>query len=137
MRSRAQRPANHGKSHSYVNGCAVEPSWPDPCIFLPWDQPPRGFGGCHPRICSNHELHRDGEFERCRIHLVGTVNEVEGMQNRIATTAFTGAERRRRVRRIHADRRAAIRYEPDKPDRRQGSGRRQDDKLWDMIRSKF
>jgi len=41
---------------------------------------------------------------------------------------YTGAERRRRHRRVTADRREEMRFEPDKVDRRANPGRRADDK---------
>jgi hypothetical protein len=45
-----------------------------------------------------------------------------------APVGYKGAERRRRHRRGHADRRVEMRFELDKTDRRVCSGRRADDK---------
>ena len=44
------------------------------------------------------------------------------------SAGYTGAERRRRHRRVTADRREEMRFEPDKADRRANPGRRVDDK---------
>jgi hypothetical protein len=44
------------------------------------------------------------------------------------SAGYTGVERRRRHRRVRADRREEMRFEPDKADRRANPGRRADDK---------
>ncbi len=61
------------------------------------------------------------------------------MGNKASTKrAHNVANRRsKKVRRQQKDRREAIRWEPDKEDRRDGSGRRDDDKTWDPINSKY
>ncbi|MFQ5995572.1 MAG: hypothetical protein ACE5K1_10815 [Acidiferrobacterales bacterium] len=46
-------------------------------------------------------------------------------------------ERRKRIRRKIKDRRESIRWEPEKADRRQGSGRRADDKQRDQFNDMF
>ncbi|MGS2723524.1 hypothetical protein ACVBEJ_07240 [Porticoccus sp. GXU_MW_L64] len=47
-------------------------------------------------------------------------------------SAYTGPERRQNKRRILADRRQDIRFEPGKQDRRQGDGRRDTDlDIWE------
>ena len=51
-------------------------------------------------------------------------------------SSHAGPERRKFVRRSGIDRRTMLRWEPDKDDRRQGTGRREDDQLWDTIRDK-
>jgi hypothetical protein len=51
-------------------------------------------------------------------------------------SSYAGPERRKFVRRAGTDRRTMLRWEPSKDDRRQGTGRREDDQLWDTIRSK-
>ena len=48
---------------------------------------------------------------------------------------YAGPERRIFNRRSGIDRRTMLRWEPTKDDRRQGTGRREDDQLWDAIRS--
>jgi hypothetical protein len=50
-------------------------------------------------------------------------------------SSHAGAERRIFNRRSGIDRRTMLRWEPTKDDRRQGIGRREDDQLWDAIRS--
>lgn len=59
------------------------------------------------------------------------------MQDKAMTMEYQGPERRKRLRRINGDRRAVVRYEPDKAARRQGFGRRKEDRVWDMVRVKF
>ncbi len=49
--------------------------------------------------------------------------------------SYAGPERRIFNRRSGIDRRTMLRWEPTKDDRRQGTGRREDDQLWDAIRS--
>ncbi len=50
-------------------------------------------------------------------------------------SSYAGPERRIFNRRSGIDRRTMLRWEPTKDDRRQGIGRREDDQLWDAIRS--
>ncbi|MCV6605037.1 MAG: hypothetical protein OIF34_07010 [Porticoccaceae bacterium] len=50
----------------------------------------------------------------------------------LSQNAYTGPERRQIKRRILADRRLDIRFEPGKLDRRQGTGRRDTDlDIWE------
>lgn len=51
----------------------------------------------------------------------------EAMEERLA---YTGPERRKRTRRITADRREMVRFE-SKPDRRSGGDRRVELRMWD------
>lgn len=48
-----------------------------------------------------------------------------------------GPERRKSIRRSGIDRRTMLRWEPDKDDRHQDTGRREQDALWNAIRSRF
>lgn len=50
------------------------------------------------------------------------------------TNAYTGPERRCRLRRTKQERREMLRWEPDKGDRRAGCGRRASDRLVDALR---
>ncbi len=50
-------------------------------------------------------------------------------------SSYAGPERRIFNRRSGIDRRTMLRWEPTKDDRRQDTGRREDDQLWDDIRS--
>ena len=52
-------------------------------------------------------------------------------------SSYAGPKRREFVRRSGIDRRTMLRWEPDKDDRRQGTGRREEDQVWDTIRTKF
>ncbi|MDH3672989.1 MAG: hypothetical protein OES46_17820 [Gammaproteobacteria bacterium] len=51
-------------------------------------------------------------------------------------SSYAGPEQREFVRRSGIDRRTMLRWEPSKDNRRQGTGRREDDQVWDAIRSK-
>ncbi len=55
-------------------------------------------------------------------------------QKKRATKGYTGAFRRRQRRRLKADRRVTDREDPD---RRQESGRREEDKIWAARRAKL
>ncbi|MFQ5756211.1 MAG: hypothetical protein ACE5H7_08960 [Acidiferrobacterales bacterium] len=55
-----------------------------------------------------------------------------------ATTKAKKSERRKKPQRVTTDRRRdKARWEAEKGDRRKGFGRRQEDKVWDRIVSKF
>ncbi len=52
-------------------------------------------------------------------------------------SGYAGADRRIFNRRSGIDRRTMLRWEPSKDDRRDGTGRREEDQIWDNIRTHF